>query len=429
MLIAILPDLHITSEGTQSLFSWDDTQFEQFLLSLADSVDEVYTLGDTFDLWRARGLSKKSQEKELKGIVQAYPKTVDFFRNHPKFRGMLVGNHDSMMSQFGKSTYWNSKVCEQVVLVNSKYEKVVLWHGHLDFSNKVLPFLGHFITWIAAWMERLFIRNGSIYGKIRNLTKSHVFRNQTQVKHTEKMMDVDDAIVCLVNGHTHKAEIRHFEYRSKKRTYINAGYFDGRVQDVIILNTETLEITKSPVIPDDYSSVKSIVQKGDVLLTFNRYNALSEAITTISEGEYSHAFAYVGNQQIIESTVEPKNGVQIGDLDKYLGGNYDLCVMRLKEQSKVEPFLSVVYSKLGLKYGYRQMIVGLFYFLLKKVFRIDIKRNLTVSSSEVFCSTLIAEGLFSTVDSTIRPEVTSPENLRRMTHLFDTVYVLKARVE
>jgi hypothetical protein len=136
---------------------------------------------------------------------------------------------------------------------------------------------------------------------------------------------------------------------------------------------------------------------------------------------------YMGNGQIIESIPGQKSGVQVGYMEKYFNGDYDLCVLRLKDLSKVEPFLQVLYSKLGRNYGYLQILINLVYFLVKKIFRIDIKRNLTAPDGGVTCSTLVAESLFQVVDSTIRPEVYSPQNLKNATHLFDTIYIIRSK--
>lgn len=136
---------------------------------------------------------------------------------------------------------------------------------------------------------------------------------------------------------------------------------------------------------------------------------------------------YIGTGQIIESTTNPENGVQVGYLENYLNGDYDICVLRLKDQSKVDPFMKVFHSKMDLKYGYWQILINLWYYLVKKILQVDIKRNLTSPDGGVTCSTLIAESLFQTVDSTIRPEIYSPQNIRNATHIFDVVYVMRSQ--
>lgn len=427
MRIAILPDLHITSEGKLSPFYLNDDEFFTVLSQLSEEVDKIYCVGDTFDLWRAKGLSDKSQKKELNKIRRTYPKTTDFFLSHLKFGGIAVGNHDDYLLRVSERSDWKSVIHKEIILTNSKKQKIVLRHGQLDIFNRVFPWVGQMVTWGSAWLERIFIRNSKIYRLLRHTTKSHIFRNGTQIKDMRKHIDQDNMVVCMINGHTHKPQITHFHHRSGPRLYINAGFFDGKVQDITILDTETLEVTKSPVTIEDYSTVSFVVQKGDVVLSNNRSNLLSAAIRYTTDGEYSHSMVYIGTGQIIESTTKPENGVQVGYLENYLNGDYDICVLRLKDQSKVDPFLKVFHSKMDLKYGYWQILINLGYYLVKKILRVNIKRNLTSPDGGVTCSTLIAESLFQTVDSTIRPEVYSPQNIRNATHIFDVVYAMRSQ--
>lgn len=427
MRIAILPDLHITSEGKLSPFYLSDDEFHTILDSLTQEVDKIYCVGDTFDLWRAKGLTNKSQKKELSKIRKAYPKTTEFFLNNPKFGGIAVGNHDDYLLKLSERSDWERIVHPEIILTNSKKQKIILRHGQLDFFNRMLPWVGQLVTWGSAWLERIFIRNSSIYRLLRHTAKSHIFRNGTQIKDMRKRIDEDNMVVCMVHGHTHKPQITHFHHRSGPRLYINAGFFDGKVQDITILDIETLTITKSPVTVEDYSTVRFIVKKGDVVLSNNRVNLLSAAIRYTTEGEYSHSMVYIGSGQIIESTTSPENGVQVGYLEKYLNGDYDICVLRLKDQSKVDSFLKVFHSKMDLKYGYCQILINLGYYMVKEIFRLDINRNLTAPDGGVTCSTLIAESLFQTVDSTIQPGIYSPQNIVNATHLFDVVYVMKSQ--
>lgn len=427
MRIAILPDLHITSEGKLSPFHLSDSEFHTFLENLSTEVDKIYSVGDSFDLWRARWLTAASQEIELRRIKAIYPKTMDFIMNNPKFGGIAVGNHDRYLLKHVQSPEWNGKLHEEIVLTNSLKQKIVLQHGHLDFFNRSLPWVGQMVTWASAWLERIFIRNSKIYRFLRTAAKSHVFRNGTQVEHLRNKINLDNMVVCLITGHTHKPQIMHFKHRSGPRTYINAGYFDGKVQDVTILDTETLAISKSPVHTEDYASVAYVVQKGDVILSNNRANLVSAAIRYTSDGEYSHSMAYIGNGQVIESTTKPENGVQVGYLENYLNGDYDICILRMRDTTKVEPFLQVLYSKLAIRYGYWQLVVNLIYLMVKKILRIDIRRNLTTPDGRITCSTLIAESVFQTMDSSIRPEIFTPQNIKGLTHLFDVVYLQRSR--
>ena len=159
MRIAILPDLHITSEGKLSPFYLNDDEFFTVLSQLSEEVDKIYCVGDTFDLWRAKGLSDKSQKKELNKIRRTYSKTTDFFLSHPKFGGIAVGNHDDYLLRVSERSDWKSVIHKEIILTNSKKQKIVLRHGQLDIFNRVFPWVGQMVTWGSAWLERIFIRN------------------------------------------------------------------------------------------------------------------------------------------------------------------------------------------------------------------------------------------------------------------------------
>jgi hypothetical protein len=135
--------------------------------------------------------------------------------------------------------------------------------------------------------------------------------------------------------------------------------------------------------------IKQNVQIGDVLLSFNKKNILSKAITEISHSDFSHAFLYIGNGKILESSIE---GVVIKDLSYYL--DYDKYYVSLRRPSitllEAEEMVRFCKTKLGISYGYLQMFYAWF------LFTFQLRKNkwfMRVDLPGIVCSELVAEGL------------------------------------
>ena len=197
-------------------------------------------------------------------------------------------------------------------------------------------------------------------------------------------------------------------------------------QDVVILDTDTMEVLTSTVREINFSSLKKKLQPGDILLTFNKTNIFSSAITTISQGDYSHGLVYLGDNLVIESTLNSENnGVHINSLSKYLEGNHDLEVLRLKDQNKVAPFVLDLRSKLGLKYSKLQLLVLAKYFILR-FFGVNIKSNIDVNISEYVCFELIADSLNKVGNYSFESDKATSKDFVSRTDIFDRVILLRS---
>lgn len=417
MKLAIISDLHIKSKDSACLFECTDEEFYRFMKNLLEEVDALYLNGDVFELWKTKWFSQKSIEDELQGIHREYPMTMDLIINDPRIK-LFVGNHDDFLEKKMNSPFWNNKINVRRVIQNNSGESILIWHGHLDFFNTTFSFVGRLITFAGGWVERIlsYVKAKGVYMVFRNITRHTVFKNSTQLKKFKLDIEEDDSLVCLVNGHTHVNEIKRFEYNGKTRLYINTGKFDGVVKDVTLIDTESLDVLKSTTHEKNFSKIKKLLRKGDVILSRNLDSKLSQVIADVSGGPYSHAMMYVGNGQVIESTVGKTNGVQISLVDKYLDGEHELAVLSLKDQTKVDAVVNSFYSLMGKKYAFLQLILDGIYLFVRKVLKRNISKRMDLSDG-VVCSEAVAKALHD--NGYDYHPTTSPNDFLQSTDIFD----------
>lgn len=420
MKIAIISDIHIKAPDGSNKFLWTDIEFNMYLHYLMEQVDEIFLNGDVFEIWKPWLPLFKFQKKEFEEILKHYPRTMRTIQENYTRIHVLIGNHDNSLTKL-KSIYPEIRHArEAIVKVNSSRDLILVWHGHLDFWNRTAPWLGFFFTWISGIVERILFRSSKKYLGFAKFFKKPFFKNQTQVEFFKKEIDKYSHLVCMINGHTHHAQIIRFEYKGRERLYINSGYFNGMNQDLTIVDTETLQVISATTRERDFSYLKKKMQPGDIVLSYNTENVLSSVIAGASNSNYSHAFVYLGNNRIIESTVDSDfSGVQLNTIDRYLTGKYNLKILRIRHSDKIPAFIQFLESKLGIKYATGQLFIDAVYFLLKNL-GIEINQNIDVAPNQVVCFELIAQGLMK-LGYGIRPEKTVARDLEEMSDALDHI--------
>ena len=140
------------------------------------------------------------------------------------------------------------------------------------------------------------------------------------------------------------------------------------------------------------ASKKSIknLEIGDIGLSLNKESVASKLIAKVTDSDWSHVFMYIGNGNIIESTI---GGVQITPLEKYLKENYNLVFLRLKGYSATERvlFAQSVLKYVGKRYGWFQILWYLFIRIIKK--SESPKWQLDIQKRAMVCSEAIAQAM------------------------------------
>lgn len=117
---------------------------------------------------------------------------------------------------------------------------------------------------------------------------------------------------------------------------------------------------------NNHETIKNNIKAGDILLSRNKKAPISLLIAGVTKSNWSHAFFYIGEGKIIESSV---GGVAIHPLEKYLNNTYDVGLFRLNKELTQEETIKLVNNarKLaGISYGYLQLVWFLFLRLLGK---------------------------------------------------------------
>lgn len=244
--VKVISDLHLGA-GKEDDFYFDDEKFAQYINRTCISSLLVIN-GDLFDIWE--GLEWADHKKKFLRIIGHHPKTyLSIIENMRKQRLFYInGNHDVAV---------RAKNFIDGVLINLSLiiDNVSMYfeHGHAaDIYNSKYYIVGKFMTWVSAWIERLFYRH---FDEHLRRMYSHISGRdadeQIYTKYASQLMDKNGAnIICL--GHTHRTHLymKTIDH-NKSSYYVNSGkscdtrnYFD---EVEIIINNEKFEIKQNKV--------------------------------------------------------------------------------------------------------------------------------------------------------------------------------------
>jgi len=132
----------------------------------------------------------------------------------------------------------------------------------------------------------------------------------------------------------------------------------------------------------------SELQKGDVI-GVTRDDFISNAIENIIDSEVSHIALFIGSGLILEAT---SSGVIITSLSKY----ESYKIMRFPDSVDKDKLIEDCKTKLGVKYSFIQLFLGLFLIWLFKLFGKDYnvyqRAFPDLDKDAVVCSELVAWG-------------------------------------
>jgi len=425
MKIAIISDLHIKEKDGASDFHFTDKQFYKEIKDICKIVDILVINGDFIELWQSSWPTEDSRRAEFKKALDRYPITLRYIFRNPKIQ-LIQGNHDEELSFFGQGII-QKKIIKKLTIENrSESFHTSIYHGIFDFFNTKAIGFSKFIAWLAGWLERILhpMIEVKLDGFVRKIFGINLFKNQSQIKGAKVLIATDSKLKCIINSHTHSPQIVKFSYRGQERIFINTGRYDGRNhKNIIFFDTNTFEVLqKSTDVPKlNFSKFTKQLKSGDVILSYNKTSLISSLIKNITEGSYSHSMVYMGSGKIIEAIT---GGVQVSQLDKYLEGNHDLLILRLYDRSKIGEFIKSLYKELGSGYSYSQLFVDLFYFLIKKWFGKDIRKNIDIDSNYEAenCSELVTKALNQAYGLSLPYATSTPQDLVENTKIFYRVY-------
>jgi len=423
MKIAAISDLHIMPRCPASDFYWDDAALSIYLQELLLKVDIVLIVGDFLELWQTAGYSRSDKYREVKEIEEEFPRTMELIKNSDNIE-LLYGNHDELLST-GISLHARD-------IITLDEGKVVAFHGIYDYFNNNFPKAVELMSWVAGWLERIvspFVE--ADFDKVlrRLLGIKSLCENYKQVRGMKALINRDDRIVVVFNGHSHQPQIVKFIYEDKERIFINCGYFDGKVITTTYLDTETMSIIQmhrgSTV---DYSTFRKALEPGDVILTMDKSSMLSGIMSNVTDGKYSHSIAYIGNGRIIDSAIgSERNGIAIDVLDKYLEGNHSLVILKAYDKTRAKRFIGALHNEIGSKYPIWQRVIDLIYYRIKGISGKDLRKAYiyVVDKRMEDCSKLIAKCASQAYNTPIRYPTFSPQDILNTTSIWYKYYELE----
>lgn len=173
-----------------------------------------------------------------------------------------------------------------------------------------------------------------------------------------------------------------------------------------------------------YKKLNKIAKRGDIILSTPLESILSDIIKWSIDGKYSHVSMYIGRGRVIESELP---GVRIISTKKVFSA-HKLLILRLHYRSNVNRIIKYLKTFLGLPYGFRQLALDFFLFLVYKIsgkdFRNEIKSD--VFPYENVCSEFIARAIYhyaGPVKRGVDPSMITPQDFYDNYRLWERISV------
>lgn len=220
-----ISDLHLSSERPDIL-----ELFVAFLEKEATTADELYILGDLFEVW----LGDDYYEPELESTIIALKRFSD--TGKPLY--VLHGNRDFLMgADFEALT--GCKLLPDPSLIKLKGKSTLISHGdemciddteYMEFRRMVRD-----PQWQQAFLAKPVEERIAFARQARSESKSQTRQKAMEImdvnqREVEKLMS-NHQVDLLIHGHTHRPGIHHFTYEGKELTRIVLGdwYEQGSV--------------------------------------------------------------------------------------------------------------------------------------------------------------------------------------------------------
>lgn len=221
MKILAISDLHICADKSPDKFQWLDSEFIEKINHYIESyeIEFVVIIGDIYEMYFFDENEIKKEHSLLYSFIEETPWIIP-----------LKGNHDRL-----------TKNKDKIV-----FDKVFFEHGHkgdiydipiinviADFLHKILDFFNRHIL----ILKSIYI---SKYRKYMENYNNEGARNSLKVlKRALKLLEKYDIVVM---GHTHVQQILSFNFKDKKKIYVNVGSCSNHKFECAIIDTETLSV-------------------------------------------------------------------------------------------------------------------------------------------------------------------------------------------
>ena len=210
MAIYFISDLHL--EPAQKAIT---DGFLSFLDSLNDA-EELYILGDFFEVWIGDDYSNEYIERINQALKQCSAKGSKIYFMH--------GNRDFLVGQAWCDNA-NCELLDESKLITLGEESILLMHGDSLCTDDVEYMKARVMLRNPQWQEQLLAK--SIPERIEFAKQVRSESKESQKGKSYEIMDVnqeavDDALsaancATMIHGHTHRPHIHHWEFEGENR--------------------------------------------------------------------------------------------------------------------------------------------------------------------------------------------------------------------
>lgn len=238
MSTLFISDLHLSPERPDII-----QLFLDFMKERAAESDELYILGDLFEVW----IGDDYHPPELESVLSA----LKHYTDSGKSLFIIRGNRDFLMGDvFEKLT--GCKLLPDPSIINLQGQQTLISHGdelcvddveYMEFRNMVRN-----DTWQKEFLAKPVEERIEFAKKARAESSSKTRQKAMEImdvnqKAVEKLM-VDNEIELMIHGHTHRPNTHHFPLEGKLMTRIVLGdwYEQGSVLTCIKQDCELQSI-------------------------------------------------------------------------------------------------------------------------------------------------------------------------------------------
>lgn len=258
--VAVISDLHIQANYSNSGFFYNDEEFLSKLKEIVSSHDLLIFNGDVFETYvNPRYPTKKADIEQVKKIVyETYKNSFEYvFQNKDKII-FISGNHDDILACrdsrrkiFGSdlNRIRISRILNLEFQNQIKDRKALVAHGDEKYyyaSDIASRSLRKFIRlWWWFWSSTI-LKKGIMdqHGHYKRMHEGTIFKKSfvDNLKDSFAFNDVD----ALVLGHTHKPVVTPILYDvrvdSSEFIYVNTGYFNGATNYITTIQNQNGEL-------------------------------------------------------------------------------------------------------------------------------------------------------------------------------------------
>lgn len=239
MIVRAISDTHIGIKDNSNDFIINMAKFIEFIETSCDTCDHFVIVGDFLELWESKEVGNYHQT-----YIEVCRANTDLINCLNKYSDKILyvaGNHDYFI--FNEKNSFPLYPLTELDLKIGQNKIIHFEHGNsADIFNSKFKFIGAFITFCAAWFERIINPDFDyMAGKFEKMIPGRKSDDKVYLKYARKLHEKNEYDI-VVFGHTHRKKIESFQINNKLKFYVNTGSGHGKifldVTDIIISDND-----------------------------------------------------------------------------------------------------------------------------------------------------------------------------------------------